>query len=335
MWEMRLSVWKCAKSLISWGAFLLLWGTVWADPFLTYHPLRVIPVESRSQDENFILEFDDRDPVFFRTFRGKQAQKRCQRFYNILLALESTGIAPRVLERDDTNLAVTFVPGIAIQRRHLQNDAILDRVMDAMQAFYNALRDIQDDLPPMTLLDTARTRLKKLPDSDIKDYLLDLLMRWERKFLPALRETGIGVVHGDLHVNNMLWYEKRVWLLDYGLCGRGYVFEDIARLSLYGALSKKQEKALLARWFEEIYDDDLHALLDACKVLARFVWVLTEIPRLSTSDLRQLVFTIDPPKLSAAWVAQSACDVQRLHLSNVRKFFASSTRSMKKLFDKK
>lgn len=61
----------------------------------------------------------------------------------------------------------------------------------------------------------------------------------------------IVLCHMDLHQGNLLWAGERIWLLDFEYAQLADSSFDIAALSLHFALSKEQEMAFLARYYQQ------------------------------------------------------------------------------------
>lgn len=361
--------------LISVLAFLIFGKVCFAEAiprdFLGYQPLSVERVLSRSCDESWILYFverkkpelpefpgacddmaaeaaatheemdselsqaDERSILFFRQFKGRRAQKRCQIFHKILEALSTTGVAPYLVRSSPTSLVVTFVEGEAVTLECFSGEStILPLVMRTLERFYKALEVVKDELPKRTLVDIAYARIKNMHNSDVKRFLRKLIEKWKHKFLKDLQKTTPAVVHGDLHASNMIQKEGRLWLLDYGLCGRGYVIEDLARLSLYSNLTCSDEAFMLKHWFhQDECDEELSKLFSACKVMAIFVWALVEMQHLSEERTRAAVFSMDVGDFNEARFAHAAVDVERASSDYAQRLLAQAVKRLKNLFE--
>ena len=340
--------------------------------FLGFQPLSFERVASRSHDESIILHFEDPSAVprqqeacedtpkdddedlhdddvekadeaegeddnsyktlFYRKFHGKYAATRCRYFSTILDALSVTGAAPYPVRVGSTEIVVTFVEGESVTLEHFESETFLPLVMATLNRFYKALEPVQDSLPERALLHLAETRVNKIKDKATKEFLRNLLQKWRRKFWRDLEDTARVVVHGDLHANNMIVNDGRLWLLDYGLCGKGFLIEDLARLSVFSQLSYEDECYMLRHWFEDKYGEELYKLFDACKRLAVFVWFLIEAQRLSAEDVRGAIFTIDVGGFNEVAFARGVADVHRPPLYRVKKLLGQSARRLKELF---
>ena len=370
MWVTRLNVSKCG-GLITSTLFLWCIVACAQDTkdFLGFSPVSVERVASRSHDESMILRFespqdasqeyaevsehtqedasggddcadhmqeaDEQEEgyktLFYRKFRGKYAAARKRYFVKILEALSITGVAPYPVRTGDNEIVVTFVEGRGVTLQDFDSENFLPLVMATLNRFYKALEPIKDSLPERSLLHLAETRVNKIVDQAVKGFLLNLLQRWKKKFLRDLEETARTVVHGDLHASNMIINEGRLWLLDYGLCGRGYVIEDLARLSVYSHMNDEDESYMLRHWFEDKYGEELLKLFDACKVLSVFLWFLIEAQRLSPADVRGGIFAIDVGAFNDVAFARGAVDAVHPPLHHTRRLLGQSVRRLKEV----
>lgn len=294
---------------------------------LGYVPVHKKVISSLSDDQNTVFYFEKETPVLIRHFRGKRAKERCAKFKNIL----RTGVGPALLSSDETTIGVQYVNGRHFSLEELCSHSNLTAVIDALQAFYDGLRSIQDELPVFTLLNCARQKLEKMQESDVKSSLQGILDEWEEKFSERLQATGLGVVHGDLHTRNMLWDGARLWLLDYEFCGRGYVLEDIALLSVYGALTKELEDVLLDRLFAGEDDGNVRELFEACKALVRFAWNVGSARVMRVDDVRSILHEQRDVVVGAKRFAEAVIDVNVLPLEAMSDFLTASVWEMRQL----
>jgi len=318
------------------GLWLLFLSTLSAGYVLDYRQKRLSAqkVGSCSRDTNEILKFKGGPEILLRSFRGADAMQRCNQWQHILYALEraGSGIAPRVLRIDGSRLSLTILPGKHVRIQDLRDGTLLPQVMAALERLRDGLRSIRSDLPIFTTLMYARQQLDAMEASDVKERLGHLLDAWERKFLLALQATKMGIVHGDLNARNMLWDGRKISLLDYEHCGRGYVMEDVARLSVYGALSNESDQVLLQRWFGGACGADKRRdVLEACKVLVRFAWVLGPASQLGVCDVRMAVDAINTPPVDAMWIARAAASIKKVSDAEVTRFLSVCVQEMRQL----
>jgi len=166
--------------------------------------------------------------------------------------------------------------------------------------------------------------------------LVKLIDKWGKKYLHMREKMRMVVVHGDLHVGNILWYDKKAWLIDYDFSGRGYIVEDIARLSIYSALTKKDEQALLSHWFGGTCggnDEELQELFEACKVFARFLWALPVAYNIPRNVVRRAVYAENPEPMDAVWASDLTSSPNEPSVEDAYKFLAASIDQMNQLFE--
>lgn len=287
--------------------------------------------EENVQREHDLEEEGHYKTLFYRKFHGKYAAARRKSFSAVLDALSTTGVAPYPVRVGEKEIVVTFVEGDVVNLNNFDSETFLPLVMATLNRFYKALEPIGESLSKRTLLSLAETRVNKIKDKAIKEFLWNLLAQWKKKFLRDLEETTRAVVHGDLHASNMIVKDGRLWLLDYGLCGNGFIIEDLARLSVYSNLSRDDESYMLRYWFEDKYGEELHKLLDACKILAVFLWFLIESQRLPVSAVRSSVFAVDVGEFNEVTFASGVVDVARPPLYRVSRLLGQSVRRLKEL----
>ncbi|MCY4413754.1 MAG: aminoglycoside phosphotransferase family protein [Alphaproteobacteria bacterium] len=294
----------------------------------------MIPIASRSSDSNYIVFFGEEDPLFLRIFKNKTGAGRCAFVKKVLQTLCTSGVAPQLVDSSKMATLVTFLKGRESRLDDWRAERALDKLLSVLERFSQSLSDA-DFLREKTLLALAKKGLRKIKSSKISSFLHHLLKQWEQKFGKEFSDMQKIVVHGDLHSNNIMLSENRMWLVDFSLCGYGYAIEDIARFSVFNALGKTQERYLLQRYFKDALDDSTERLLEACKTLALFVWAFLESQRLSRTELQDAMFCVKAERLGPEWFAQQSLRRQRMSNSEAQMFVTYAVRRMQKLLNKK
>jgi len=298
------------------------------ETFLDYQPIHVTAVPSWSGDKNYILKLHNNETIFMRSFLGKSAQVRCAHFQSVLHALQDLAEAPKLLRSDDTHVAVTVVPGQRLVYGDLHDVRKLQSVMHAMGRFYDALVRIKHHLPQSKLWVFKRHQFSRhVRDQEVSADLKPLLDFWESQFLPKLCEMDVGVVHGDLHINNILMDGDCARILDFDECQQGSIVEDLMKLSVCHGLKSDGDQMLLQRWFPG--DREAARLFEACKVLERFSWAVgCIIPKLSMEEVRSAVFAQNPPPIDLSWVPRVCAHNLALPDSGLE-FLSASVRDLR------
>jgi len=309
--------------------FLWMTGSVFAS-YLGFSPARVDDLQTWSGDKNQVLHFECGDPVFMRTFLGKNAQNRCTHCRCVLHALEGLEEAPHLLCGDDTRLAMTFVSGRELVYGDLHDTRKLESVMDSMERFYKALMCVKNHLPLSDMWAFKCSQFDHcVRDQMIRDDLKPLLDYWGEEFLPQLYAQDLAVVHRDLHGKNILLHGDQARILDYDECRQGYVMEDLMRLSVCHGLKPDGDQMLLQRWFPG--DKGASRLFEACKALEYFSWAIGGVmPVLSTEDARDAVFAQNTPPIDLSWVPRACTHNQTLPDQSLE-FLSASVRDFRML----
>jgi len=318
-------------------AAVLYWvtaGSISAGYF-GYRPTHVDGIQTWSGDKNEVLHFESGDPIFLRVFLGNKAKKRCEHFKNMLILMHEYGVGPKLLNSDATHIAMDFLEGYGVRVGELCNEAKLMRVMESMENCYAALRTIADSLPLLTLLGLAREELDNLPASSEREFFRSLLNQWDELFSEPLAQTGLDVVHGDLHTRNMRWSKGHLYVLDYESFGKGYILEDIARLSVSDGAKKWTEQRMLKYWYADRYnDEDFQLIFEACKIMARFAWNLILLESVPLRDIRKALAVTDPAPTTPYWMAYVGLTFMAPSRAEICEFLSKNVRDLQQLFQK-
>ncbi len=302
--------------------------TACAQKFFNYEPFYVKPVPTRSVDDTYILYLVNQDPVVVR--RCVVGSSRCKYFRHILRKLESTGVTSYIEEASEDMLAVSYLRGDHLPITEWKREENMQMLIDALHRFYKTL--VNEKYPARDLITVCKRCVeKRITDPQQKNMLTSLVNAWDKKYTRLLEDTTKGVVHGDLHTANIIVDQarKRVKLVDFGMCGRGYVLEDFARFSVYNALSEEEERWWLAQWVLLGYAVDEFDLLQHVKALFLLVYALTEARVLTEEEKRSAFFCMSSLDVDAEWIAKRRVQEQMIS-ADVSKLLTYAIRMMRK-----
>lgn len=300
--------------------------------FLGYEPFYVKNIETRSKDATaFLYLFNQTYPTVMRWCSKKL---RCDFFVMILESLATTGIAPYVEKFDNKTLAVSYIEGEHLDYREWKDRQNLTKLQESLHRFYRTLEARMEKFQKRkrSLLVTCTRYAKALKDEQQRKLVLSLLEAWRFRYEVDLTQTEQGIVHGDLHTQNIIvsFNRNRVYLVDFGMCGVGYIIEDLARFSALNGLDEETEQWWLSQWVGLGYKVDDYKLFQMIKILFVLQYALLEAQSLTGSQKRSAFFKVCVPDLDDEWVARYRVK-KSLSVSEKQDLLTYALREMQKI----
>ncbi|MGL4773274.1 MAG: phosphotransferase [Clostridium sp.] len=195
---------------------------------------------------------------YFLSLKGENFSKECLPFYKEVLNLtNSQEISYNIVHLDENtgDLLTHWLDGDTPDYETLNSEAFIESLCFSLKRFHSLKIDKEKN--PFK---SIHTRYNKCIDNKI-DFPVDmapLLVKSDEIYNTYKNDTTIGLCHYDLNPSNIIYDNKKCFIIDLEFSAMGDIFWDLATISWM--MDENSKKILLSTYFGECNDYNLKKL---------------------------------------------------------------------------